>query len=163
MECLPPEETGFDTAEQCLDDCMVNSDTVATDECDGASISINECVAGLDCVGIGNWWGSIGDPPPCNTETIDVNIQCDGPAKCLGYCVVATDCLSEEAMIDSFSECLTTCEGDYELLTMSCQDAFSGVNSCVATLTCEESLEWWNGDTPPYPCSDETDVLVNCE
>lgn len=163
LACLPVEEHGFDTQQDCIDDCMINSEIVGTSECDDASISINECVAGLECQGITDWWGSVGDPPPCNTETIDVNIQCDGPAKCVGYCVVAFECLADEAMYESYDQCLSDCEETYEILPMSCQEAYSGVNICIATLTCEEALEYWNGDTPPYPCSDEYEVLENCD
>lgn len=161
LECLPVEEHGFDTQQDCIDDCMINSDSVGTQECDDATISINECVAGLECEGISDWWSGTGDV--CSAETVGVNVQCDGPAKCIGYCVVAVECLSEEAMYDSFDACLTDCEGGYDSLSMSCQDAYAGMNACVATLTCEEAGEWWFGDTPPYPCSDETEVLTNCE
>ncbi len=161
LGCLEEGEHGFTDQAECVSDCEEFADLVGTDECDGVTVDLNQCVAGLDCQGVSDWWFGGVDPLPCADESVAQIVGCDGPEKCAGYCTVGVECLGEQsADFDNFADCLSICVGAYEAVDPDCQQSFADLNVCIAGLaSCDDALSWWNGEGA---CMAEDEAFLTC-
>jgi hypothetical protein len=161
LTCVDEAEHGYATVDECVTECVNAAGDVATDECDAASIEVNECAAALECAAFADYWAGSGDPVPCASENLGQIVGCDSEEKCAGYCTVGVECLSDQPGFATFDECFNTCVDEYGSLELSCQPPYADLNVCVAGLTCEQALTWWNGEDG-FMCADEDDALLMC-
>lgn len=67
----------------------------------------------------------------------------------------------------SEADCVMACEDNLLVaadFSLFCRAAWEAVSACVATLTCEEFLEWQSPTMFPYPCSDaDVGLASECE
>lgn len=81
---------------------------------------------------------------------------------CVDGCAVEFTCGTEWA---SAEDCVAWCEANLvEASGFSpfCRDAWEALSACLATLTCEEFMQWESPMAFPYPCSD-ADVVLSVE
>ncbi|MCA9715553.1 MAG: hypothetical protein H6713_28310 [Myxococcales bacterium] len=161
LGCLDEGEHGFTDQDQCVTECELAADAVGTDECDGATIGLNECIAGLECQGVSDWWFGAVSPLPCAAENLGQLVGCDGPEKCAGYCTVGVECLAGESPdFDNFADCLSICVDSYNVLSADCQQPYADLNVCIAGLPgCDDVLSWWNGEGA---CMAEDEAFLTC-
>ena len=86
-----------------------------------------------------------------------------GPSQaCADGCAVEFMCGTEWMSVE---ECVAWCDANLAKaneFSPFCRDAWEGVSACVATLTCEEFMQWQSPTEFPYPCSD-ADVTLSVE
>jgi hypothetical protein len=81
---------------------------------------------------------------------------------CVDGCGVEFSCGTEWA---SAEDCVAWCETNLVVadgFSPFCRDAWEALSACLATLTCEEFLQWESPMAFPYPCSD-ADVVLSVE
>jgi hypothetical protein len=81
---------------------------------------------------------------------------------CVDGCAVEFTCGTEWA---SAEDCVAWCEANLveaDGFSPFCRDAWEALSVCLATLTCEEFMQWESPMAFPYPCSD-ADVVLSVE
>jgi len=166
---VPPSDAGAGGSEHALDTGGLDGGTTAAG---GGTVATSDGPGGDTATAtLGPEIATDTDGPATSSSTtIDIatggtetESTTGGPNQaCVDGCAVEFMCGTEWM---SAEDCVSWCEANLveaNEFSPFCRDAWEGVSACVATLTCEEFMQWQDPMEFPYPCSD-ADVTLSVE